>query len=111
VTNYQGENMRDTVELLEAIGRDARLRHASPEELAKALEEANASAGLRDLVASGDSKALTEELGIVQMHVEHQSQTSGHEGDDDDRRHHPDQDDKDDKDDKSTDDSDDTSPT
>lgn len=94
--------MRDTVELLEAIGRDASLRHASPEELAKALEEANASKGLRDLAASGDSKALTEELGIVQMHVEHQTQTGGHEGDPDDHHHHhhPDGDHGDGKDDK-----------
>lgn len=91
----QGKNMRDTVELLEAIGRDPNLRHASPEELAKALEAANASEGLRELVATGDSTALTEELGLVQMHVEHHSQTGGHEGDHDhdhDHHHHPDED-------------------
>lgn len=76
--------MRDTVELLEAIGRDPYLRHASPEELTKALEDADASEGLRELVASGDSTALTRELGLVQMHVEHHSQTGGHEGDCDD---------------------------
>lgn len=112
MTNHQGEDMRDTVELLEAIGRDASLRHASPEELAKALEDANASAGLRELVASGDNKAIIEELGIVHMHVEHQSQTGGHEGDDHDHHHHhhPDRDHDDDKDDdKSTDDSTDES--
>jgi hypothetical protein len=84
--------MRDTVELLEAIGRDAKLRHASPEELARALETADASAGLRELAASGDSKTITEELGLQQMHVEHQSQTGGHEGDghDDHHDHHHD---------------------
>jgi hypothetical protein len=80
--------MRDTVELLEAIGRDAKLRHASAEELAKALEANDASAGLRELVANGDGTALTDELGLVQMHVEHQSQTGGHEGDDHDHHHH-----------------------
>lgn len=74
--------MRDTVELLEAIGRDATLRHASPEELARALEAADASAGLRELAANGNGTILTEELGLVQMHVEHQSQTSGIESDD-----------------------------
>jgi hypothetical protein len=81
--------MRDTVELLEAIGRDAKLRHASPEELAKALEANNASVGLRELVVNGDGTTLTDELSLVQMHVEHQSQTAGHEGDghDDDHRH------------------------
>lgn len=103
--------MRDTVELLEAIGRDATLRHASAEELARMLEAADASAGLRELVAHGDGTILTEELGLVQMHVEHMSQTGGHEseGDDDDHRHHPD----DGKDDEPSppDDPDDTPPT
>jgi len=71
--------MRDTVELLEAIGRDASLRHASPEELAKALEAADASTGLRELASNGDATELTKELGLQKMHVEHQSQTGGHE--------------------------------
>jgi len=86
--------MRDTVELLEAIGRDAKLRHASRQELEKALESDNASAGLRQLVAEGDSTALTKELGLEHMHVEHHSQTGGHEGDghDDHPHHHPDHD-------------------
>jgi len=79
--------MRDTVELLEAIGRDANLRHASPEELTKVLKEADASNGLLEMINHGDSTALTAELGLVHMHVEHQSQTGGHEGDED--HHHP----------------------
>ncbi|HEY4146887.1 hypothetical protein [Pinirhizobacter sp.] len=93
--------MRDTVELLEAIGRDARLRHASPEELAQALESSDASAGLRELAAHGDATTLTKELGLEQMHVEHHSQTGGHEGEgpDDDHHHHPDDDHGDGKDD------------
>ena len=84
--------MRDTVELLEAIGRDAKLRHASSQELVQALEAADASAGLRELAANGDSTTLTKELGLVQMHVEHRSQTGGHEGDghDDHHDHHHD---------------------
>jgi hypothetical protein len=80
--------MRDTVELLEAIGRDATLRRASPEALTKVLEENDASAGLRELVTTGDKAALTKELGFVQMHVEHVSQTGGHEGDGHDDHHH-----------------------
>ncbi len=71
--------MRDTVELLEAIGRDASLRRASPEELARALEADGASPGLLDMAAHGDSTVLTAELGLKHMHVEHQSQTGGHE--------------------------------
>jgi hypothetical protein len=43
--------MRDTVELLEAIGRDATLRRASPEVLTRALEANHASPGILELVA------------------------------------------------------------
>ncbi|NID14090.1 hypothetical protein [Luteibacter yeojuensis] len=71
--------MRDTVELLEAIGRDASLRHASPEALARALEAADASAGLLELAANGDGTALTQELGLTKMQTEHMSQTGAHE--------------------------------
>jgi len=105
--------MRDTVELLEAIGRDATLRRASTEVLAQALVANDASAGLRELVASGDNKGLTEELGLKHMHVEHQTQTGGHDGDghDDHPHHHPDHDDgKDDEPKKAPDDRDDSSP-
>ena len=92
--------MRDTVELLEAIGRDAALRRASPEALAQVLAANDASAGLRELIASGDSTGLTKELGLTQMHVEHMSQTGGHEGDGhDDHHHHHDDDHGDGKDD------------
>jgi hypothetical protein len=110
--------MRDTVELLEAIGRDATLRRASPEALAQALEANDASTGLIELVASGDSTGLTKELGLKHMHVEHRTQTGGHEGDgpDDHPRHHPDHDDgkddgKDDEPKQRPDDHDDSSPT
>jgi hypothetical protein len=93
--------MRDTVELLEAIGRDATLRRASPEALAQALEANDASTGLLELVASGDSTSLTEELGLKQLHVEHMVQTGGHEGDGhDDHHHHHDDDHGDGKEDK-----------
>lgn len=84
--------MRDTIDLLESIGCDARLRHASSAELAQVLEAADASAGLRDLVATGDSTTITLELGLKQMHVEHITQTGGHEGDGHDDHHHPDDD-------------------
>jgi len=112
VNRNQGKNMRDTVELLEAIGRDATLRHASPEELARALEAADASAGLRELAANGDGTTLTKELGLVQMHVEHMSQTGGHEGEGEDE-HYPEDDHGDGKDDEQNppDDPDDTPPT
>ncbi|QDE39054.1 hypothetical protein FIV34_07495 [Luteibacter pinisoli] len=106
--------MRDTVDLLEAIGRDATLRHASADELARALDAAGASPGLRELAAHGDSTKLTEELGLQHMHVEHMSQTGGHEGDghDDHHHHHPDDDGDGKKDEpKTPDDPDDAPPT
>lgn len=101
--------MSDTVELLEALGRDSTLRNASPEELVKALEAAGASAGLREFAASGNATALTEELGIEQVHVEHMSLTGGCEGDEDDPHHHPDDGDGDDEGDVPDDRSDDPS--
>ena len=71
--------MRDTVELLEAIGRDANLRRASPEVLARALEATNASPGLLELVAHGDGSILKDELGLVDRYVEHRTQTGAYE--------------------------------
>ncbi|WP_213948057.1 hypothetical protein [Luteibacter sp. dw_328] len=71
--------MRDTVELLEAIGRDATLRRASPEVLVRALEATHASRGLLELVANGDNATLASELGLTDRYVEHQSQTGAHE--------------------------------
>ena len=55
--------MRDTIDLLEAIGRDATLRHASPEDLAGVLEQADATACLTTAVATGDPAMLAAEFG------------------------------------------------
>jgi len=55
--------MSDTIELLEAIGRDASLRHASATELAGVLERVQASTSLKAAVARGDSAELSRELG------------------------------------------------
>ncbi|MGF6495603.1 hypothetical protein ABIE56_003802 [Luteibacter sp. 621] len=73
--------MLDTVDLLESIGRDASLRRASPDVLIRVLDAANASAGLRQLVAIGDGGALAAELGIGggDRWVEHTSQTGAYE--------------------------------
>jgi len=59
----RGKHMTDTIELLEAIGRDASLRHASAEDLTGMLEQAQASGALKAAVASGDRMLLSEELG------------------------------------------------
>lgn len=55
--------MSNTIELLERIGQDASLRHASRETLAKALNALDASEGLKVAAASGDKSRLGEELG------------------------------------------------
>lgn len=55
--------MTKTLDLLEAIGQDASLRHASTEDLTKALVQAQASDALTAAVASGDSSRLSEEFG------------------------------------------------
>lgn len=56
--------MTDTIDLLEAIGRDASLRHASPAEMARLLEQAQASAALVAAAASGDGSMLSAEFGM-----------------------------------------------
>lgn len=59
--------MTDTIDLLEAIGRDASLRHASTEELGTILAQANASEALTAAVASGDSSQLSKEFGNMEQ--------------------------------------------
>lgn len=70
--------MSDTLDLLEVIGRDASLRHASTEELAKILFHAHASEILTAAVASGDSSMLFREFAY--MHSQG-NLTPGHEED------------------------------
>jgi hypothetical protein len=76
--------MSDTIDLLEAIGRDATLRHASTKELTHMLEQAKASDALTSAVVLGDSTQLFVELGHRPMSVPQvvQTQTPGHEDED-----------------------------
>jgi hypothetical protein len=79
-SNQTGEfTMSDTIELLEAIGRNSALRHASADELAPMLESANASEGFKEAVRSGDSSRLAAELGQKPLQVDHATQTPAHE--------------------------------
>ncbi|GLQ48473.1 hypothetical protein GCM10007862_35240 [Dyella lipolytica] len=71
--------MTDTIDLLEAIGRDASLRHASTEELTAMLEKAQAPEALTVAVASGDSSQLSKELGCPTCEPPQSTQTPGHE--------------------------------
>ncbi|ULU27756.1 hypothetical protein [Dyella terrae] len=68
--------MTDTMELLEAIGQDATLRHASADALGDVLDAAEASDALKAAVASGDSAWLAQEFGTrATMNGSQSSQT------------------------------------
>jgi hypothetical protein len=58
------------------------LRHASAEELAEVLSEANASEALLAAVKQGDSSLLSAELGHHPLRVNHDLHTGGHEEED-----------------------------
>ena len=74
--------MSDTIELLNAIGQNATLRHASADELAPILEQAKASEALKSAVAAGDSSLLFEELGQKPNHAPQITNAPGHEEED-----------------------------
>lgn len=71
--------MSDTIDLLESIGKDASLRHASGEELSLMLDQAGAPESLRAAVTTGDSSHLSQELGNNPMHATHVTQEPCHE--------------------------------
>lgn len=86
--------MSDTIDLLNAIGQNATLRHASADELAPILEQAKASEALKSAVAAGDSSLLFEELGHKPNHAPQITNAPGHEEDEpdhdgDDKPTHP----------------------
>ncbi len=63
--------MTDTIDLLESIGKDASLRHASSDQLAHALDQMDASDTLKQAVASGESTALKNELAPNDLELVH----------------------------------------
>ncbi|PXV54100.1 hypothetical protein SAMN04487785_114122 [Dyella jiangningensis] len=67
--------MTDTMELLEAIGQDASLRHATADALGDMLDTAEASDALKAAVASGDSAWLAQEFGTRVVCGSQSSQT------------------------------------
>ncbi|TBR36169.1 MULTISPECIES: hypothetical protein [Dyella] len=69
----------DTLDLLEAIGSDASLRHATAEELNDLLAEAQASEALTAAVATGDRAHLAAEFGQKGNNTPQVTQTPGHE--------------------------------
>jgi hypothetical protein len=71
--------MLDTIELLDTIGRDASLRHASAEDLTNMLQHAQASEALIDASAHGDGSLLFAELGQKQNEKVQSTQSPAHE--------------------------------
>ncbi|MGY3233036.1 hypothetical protein ACVWWJ_004520 [Luteibacter sp. HA06] len=69
--------MLDTIEMLETIGSNASLRHASAHELNAVLERAQASPVLMFAVATGDSSGLFAELGYKLMRAPQVNQHFG----------------------------------
>jgi hypothetical protein len=70
--------MSDTIDLLESIGQNASLRHASAEELAAALQGAEASEALVAAAISGDKAWLSKEFGNKPFELPH-TQGPAHE--------------------------------
>jgi hypothetical protein len=83
--------MTDTIELLETIGKDAKLRCAPSEELARTLELRGASDALKAAVISEDSSHLSAEFGHKPQKVDHNTTGPAHEeeSDDDNGKHIP----------------------
>lgn len=84
--------MTNTIELLEAVGKDASLRHASGEQLAQALGGMDASTGLKMAAASGDSRHIAQELGSHANKVNNNPHNGGCDGGGDDMEIAPEQD-------------------
>jgi hypothetical protein len=56
--------MSHVTELLERLGSDARLRHASPQELERSLQPLNLSAALRAALLNGEPAHIEQLLGV-----------------------------------------------
>lgn len=80
-THYRekGRHMADTIEWLETIGKSAKLRRASVDELALALQQADASDALKAAVMFGDRTRLAAELGDRLMQSDESSNTIPYE--------------------------------
>ncbi|KJV37288.1 hypothetical protein [Luteibacter yeojuensis] len=59
--------MSDSIDLLEAVGRDASLRRLPPDLMASALREAGATDALAEAATTGDPRALAGEFGARSM--------------------------------------------
>lgn len=71
--------MSNTIDLLNTIGADASLRHASAEDLERALTRMHASDGLKLAARSGDKDPLFQEFG-ANVNVAIQVNNQPHDG-------------------------------
>jgi len=85
--------MSNTIELLEVVGRDASLRHASGDDLAQALGGMGAGESLKQAAASGDRSHLVQEFGGGDVKVNHNVTEGGCEPADDDEEGAPERED------------------
>jgi hypothetical protein len=56
--------MSDIIDLLERLGQDARLRHATRPEIEQNLQDANVSLDVRTAFTTGDQRQLESLLGL-----------------------------------------------
>ena len=82
--------MRDTIELLEAIGQDAGLRHACGGMLATDEALDGASEALKSAIRDGDSAAVYAEFGARGMQLIQGSMSPGREDEPDEDGDEPD---------------------
>lgn len=81
--------MSDTIGLLDTIGRDASLRHASTEHLNNVLEKAQASEALTAAAIHGDSSLLFAEFGQNTNVPPQSTQSPSHEEEDEESEDDP----------------------
>ncbi|RAP59586.1 hypothetical protein [Oleiagrimonas sp. MCCC 1A03011] len=73
--------MANTIELLESIGKNASLRHASDSDLEKMLNEMQASDALKHAASTRNAEHLKQELGAKVMGVNNTPVNGGCEED------------------------------
>ena len=86
-----------TIELLEAIGKNAALRHASGTELEKMLDDMQASDEFKRAASTGDAELIKLEMGEKSMNVNHSITGTSEEEEEEEERKEPEQDEHKDK--------------
>lgn len=85
--------MSNTIELLEAIGKDASLRHETGENLAQILARLQASEGLEQAARSGNREDLAHDLGLYGVNLTTHAMQAPIPGEEEDAEEQDEQDD------------------